>query len=366
MTVVATGRLVHESLKAADEAESGGHLRRGPRPAHAPAARRGGDRRVGEEDEPLRRRARGRHADGLRRRGGGLSSRSRRSTGSTLPSSVSARSSRRFRSPRPWSSTSSRTPRTCCTRSAARSARWLARSSCPGSARAWSRARRQVAQGRGRRRREGRAALRARHRQGDAGGRGRGLRCPPEDRRPGGRGACRHDARVHRRGGRGGGGGNQKRRLLRSRSLSRRPRNAHPVAAAPPAERADPASASRPRRSRGGSRVSRASISRPVKGTGPDGRIVAEDVERLAAASVGISRRAGCRAAPVAAAAPAMATSDRVEEPSSIRKTIARRRPRRPGPSRSSSSEISPHTTGNRACCSFAQEGARSGRAPDR
>ena len=54
------------------------------------------------------------------------------------------------------------------------------------------------------------------------------------------------------------------------------------------------ASASRPRRSRGGSRVSRASISRPCKGTGPDGRIVAEDVERLApgAAPAAAPRRA--------------------------------------------------------------------------
>ena len=76
----------------------GGHLRRGARPAHAAAARRGGDRRVGEEDEPLRRRPRGRHAHGLRRRGRGRSSRSRRSTGSTRPSSGSARSSRRCRS----------------------------------------------------------------------------------------------------------------------------------------------------------------------------------------------------------------------------------------------------------------------------
>ena len=70
VTVVATGRLVHESLAAAEEAEEAGHLGRGRRPAHAAAARRGGDRRLGEEDEPLRRRARGGDAHGLRRRGG--------------------------------------------------------------------------------------------------------------------------------------------------------------------------------------------------------------------------------------------------------------------------------------------------------
>ena len=49
----------------------GGHLGRGRRPAHAAAAGRGGARRVGEEDEPLRGRARGGHAHGLRRRGRG-------------------------------------------------------------------------------------------------------------------------------------------------------------------------------------------------------------------------------------------------------------------------------------------------------
>ena len=52
VTVVATGRLVHESLKAAEEAESRGHLGRGRRPAHAAAAGRGGDRVVGARRRP--------------------------------------------------------------------------------------------------------------------------------------------------------------------------------------------------------------------------------------------------------------------------------------------------------------------------
>ena len=82
VTVVATGRLVHESLAAAEEAESE-DLRGGARPADAAAPRRGVARRVGQEDEPLRRRPRGRHANGLRSRGEPRSSRSRRSTGST-------------------------------------------------------------------------------------------------------------------------------------------------------------------------------------------------------------------------------------------------------------------------------------------
>ena len=41
VTVVATGRLVHEALKAAAEAEDDGHLGRGVGSAHAAAARRG-------------------------------------------------------------------------------------------------------------------------------------------------------------------------------------------------------------------------------------------------------------------------------------------------------------------------------------
>ena len=50
----------------------GRRLGRGPRPADAPAARRGGDRLVRPEDDPLRRRPRSGRADGLRHRGGWL------------------------------------------------------------------------------------------------------------------------------------------------------------------------------------------------------------------------------------------------------------------------------------------------------
>ena len=62
---------MHEALEGGEGGGERRHLGRGRRPAHAAAARRGGARRVGEEDEPLRRRARGRDADGLRRRGRG-------------------------------------------------------------------------------------------------------------------------------------------------------------------------------------------------------------------------------------------------------------------------------------------------------
>ena len=71
VTVVATGRLVHEALDAANQLEEQG-VSVEVVDLDAAAARRGGDRRVRqEEDEPLRRRARGGDANGLRRRGGG-------------------------------------------------------------------------------------------------------------------------------------------------------------------------------------------------------------------------------------------------------------------------------------------------------
>ena len=71
VTVIATGRLVHESLEGGGGGRERRDLGRGRRPAHAAAARRGDARLVGEEDEPRGRRARGRDADGLRRRGRG-------------------------------------------------------------------------------------------------------------------------------------------------------------------------------------------------------------------------------------------------------------------------------------------------------
>ena len=71
VTVVATGRLVHESLEGGRAGRGGGDLRRGLRPAHAAAARRGRPHRLRQEDEPRCRRPRGRHAHGLGRRGSG-------------------------------------------------------------------------------------------------------------------------------------------------------------------------------------------------------------------------------------------------------------------------------------------------------
>ena len=68
VTVVATGRLVHEALQGRPGGGGGGDLRRGCRPADAASARRGRDRRLGAQDDPLRRRPRGGRAHGLRRR----------------------------------------------------------------------------------------------------------------------------------------------------------------------------------------------------------------------------------------------------------------------------------------------------------
>ena len=70
VTVIAMGPLVHRSLDAAQRAaDEEGSVGRGDRPAHAAAARRRRPRRIGQEDEPRRRRARSRHPHGLRRRG---------------------------------------------------------------------------------------------------------------------------------------------------------------------------------------------------------------------------------------------------------------------------------------------------------
>ena len=154
----------------------GGDLRGGLRPAHAAAARRGRPHRLRQEDEPRCRRPRGRHADGLGRRGRGRRPGTGASTTSTRRSRASAPSSHRSRSRPSWRSGSFPTPRTCSRRSRRPSARnELPRhpsATGPGDGDRHDRA---LAEVRGRERGEGRAALRARHREGDAGGRGRGL-----------------------------------------------------------------------------------------------------------------------------------------------------------------------------------------------
>ena len=69
LTIVATSRLVSESLAAADRlASEDGIKRRGDRPAHPRAAGPGHDRGVGEAHEPPGGRPRGRGARRLRRR----------------------------------------------------------------------------------------------------------------------------------------------------------------------------------------------------------------------------------------------------------------------------------------------------------
>ena len=146
VTVVATGRLVHEALERRGGGGEGRDLRRGRRPADAPAARRGDDRRLRSQDDALRDRPRGRHARRLRRRARGRRSSTAPSTGSTRRSSAWARSSRRSRSRRRSSSGRCRTRRTSSTRFAGRSRGpraepWRPRSSSRAWARAWSRAR---------------------------------------------------------------------------------------------------------------------------------------------------------------------------------------------------------------------------------
>ena len=89
---------------------------------------------------------------------------------------------------------------------------------------------RQVAEGRGRPRREGRAALRGRHRQGDPGGRGRGERRPAPDRRRVGRGAGRPDDRRDRRAGRGRPSRSGRAGRRQPRTVSEAPSDPEPVA----------------------------------------------------------------------------------------------------------------------------------------
>ena len=144
----------------------------------------------------------------------------------------------------------------------------------------------------GRQGREGPAALRARHRQGHPGGRGRRRRRAAEDRRPGGRGARRdggrrRSARRARTCPRGNGSEAPQSRAA-AQASEREPEREGRQAAAEARERRgasaaaapETAGGSRPRRSRGGSRASAGIDLAALPGPGPEGRIVAEDVER--------------------------------------------------------------------------------------
>ena len=181
-------------------------------------------------------------------------------------------------------------------------------------------------------RRERRAALRARHRQGDAGGRGGSLRRAAEDRDHRGRGRGRQDDRVHRRAGRGSScrrgaveesGEAQGGAETREKRQSRRPR-----------DEAQPSNGSTNGRIKASPLARRIARERGVdlaqiRGTGPDGRIVAEDVERAGAEPA---------EAPAAAAAAAPRRAARSSRGRSRR--FARRSPAgspRRGPSRRSS-----------------------------
>ena len=158
---------------------------------------------------------------------------------------------------------------------------------------------RPLAEVRGRGGREGRAALRARHRQGDAGGRGGLRRHAAEDRR---------SPRASQPVGTtiafiGEQGEESPRRApeaepeaAEAAKAPRAPRSRAPEPA--PAARDQPAAASRAKRPRQGEPARPADRARArhrprtVRGTGPEGRIVAEDVERAAA------QAPACRPAP--------------------------------------------------------------------
>ena len=119
---------------------------------------------------------------------------------------------------------------------------------------------RPLAEDRGRAGHEGRAALRARHRQGDAGGRGRVRRRPAQDRRRRGRGRRRDHRRRHRRAGRGG------RRAGRRARQRQRPTATAPPPSAEPATTAEPAPDERAERRRAGDEAPRDAAPRAVGG----------------------------------------------------------------------------------------------------
>ena len=176
VTVVATGRLVHEALKAAEEAEKDGISVEVVDPRTLLPLDEETIVGVREEDDALRDRARGRHAGRLR-----IGAR-RRDPARRLRLARRADRARRREV---------RTARVCAGDGAVgRPARRRRARRDPPDGRAGLgdgdrgqapaagpghgvRHDRALAEVRGRRRLEGRAALRARHRQGDAGGRGR-------------------------------------------------------------------------------------------------------------------------------------------------------------------------------------------------
>ena len=140
VTVVATGRLVHEALAAAEEAESEGISVEVWDPRTLQPLDLDGARRLGKEDEPRGGRARGDHADGLRRGDRGR----RRRTGLRLARRAGRAGRREVHAAAVRAGDGG-------VRGAARGRRaggdqadgrtWLARSSSPGSVRAWRRAR---------------------------------------------------------------------------------------------------------------------------------------------------------------------------------------------------------------------------------
>ena len=113
VTVVAIGRMVPEALQGGGGRREGRDLRRGGRPAHPAAARRGDDHRLREEDDAGGDGTRGRHARRLRRRAHRRdpAGRLRLPGRADRAGRGEVRAARRSR--RRWSSGSSRTPRTC-------------------------------------------------------------------------------------------------------------------------------------------------------------------------------------------------------------------------------------------------------------
>jgi len=147
-------------------------------------------------------------------------------------------------------------------------------------------------------------------------GRGRGVRRIAEDRDLDRRGRSREDDRLHRRAGRSG-------RLGRAAGEAGGEKPSEP---APPAREAQPAAEGQPSNGSTNGRIKASPLARRIareRGhracadpwTGPEGRIVAEDVERAGAEP----------SAPGAPAAPVPSGEVETRPLSNVRKTIARR-----------------------------------------
>ena len=247
VTVIATGPLVHRSLKAADAAAEEGISVEVVDPRTLQPLDEAGLVESVQQDEPRGRRARGGDADGLRRRGRGRAA----GAGVRLPRRADRARRRQVRAARVRARDGA--VRDPAARGRARGGQAHRREELAmadevklprlgqgmevGTIVRWLK-------GEGDPVAEGRAALRARHRQGHAGGRGRGVGVLLKIAVAGGRGSGRPDRRGDRRGRRGRVAARRRARAASAEKPAEAP------AREPEREEGRAAAAPRPRRAR--------------------------------------------------------------------------------------------------------------------